>query len=141
MLFEVIWSLGTTSNLTILFQSWRIIRSNHNKYLTIVSTYNILRPTFKVCCLMCTSWLSVNKCIRRRNTPLLESGGFAKYSCYWKQDKNISPLAISSHSYPNCWTCFVVELEALYRVGFDVILWSCRLGEFVLMLSYFACWI
>ena len=41
------------------------------------------------------------------------------------------PSAISSRSYPNCSTCFVVELEALYHVGFDMILWGCRLGEFV----------
>ena len=48
---------------------------------------------------------------------------------------------ISSHSYPNCSTCFVVELEALCRIGFDVIRKGCRLGEFVLILSYFGRWI
>ena len=55
--------------------------------------------------------------------------------------KSQDPSVISSHSYPNCWMCFVVELKFFYRVGFDVIHKGCRLGEFVLMLSYFGCWI
>ena len=56
--------------------------------------------------------------MRRRNGPLLESGSFAKYGDCWKQDKNVSPKI--PRPFPVA-RCFVVELEALYRVGFDVI--------------------
>ena len=70
-LFEVIWSLGATSNFTQFYfkvenkiKFWTTFYYR-NEYPTIISTYNILRLTFKVCCLMCTSWSSVTKCIRR----------------------------------------------------------------------------
>ena len=96
---DVIWSDlklgGHLELIAILFQSWSKITSNSKLPPIIsrssVSTYSILRQNLKVCCLMCTSWSSVNKCFRRRNAPLLESGCFAKYGDCWKRDKNISP--------------------------------------------------
>ena len=69
--------------------------------------------------------------------PLLHSRRYCINAVTCSQELS----AISSRSYLNCWACFVVKLEALYRVGFDVIRKGCRLGEFVLMLSYFGCWI
>ena len=93
---------------------------------------------------MCTSWSSVNKCIRRRNAPLLESGIFAKYGDCRKWDEYISPKI--PRSFPVTCTQIVecillLNLKFFYGVGFDVIHKGCRLGEFVLMLSYFGCWI
>ena len=78
--YDVIWSdlkLGSKLELNaILFQSWSKIRSN-SKLPSIIITnisqssphttswftedINILRLTFKVCSLMCTSWSSANQ--------------------------------------------------------------------------------
>ena len=93
---------------------------------------------------MCTSWSSVNKCTRRRNTPLLESGIFAKYSDCWKRDEYMSPniprpFPVARTQIVECVLLF--NLKLLYRVGLDVIRKGFRLEEFVLMLSYFGYWI
>ena len=75
------------------------------------------------------------------DTSLLESGIFAKYGDYWKQYKNISPIIPRPFLVARTQIVERVFLKFLYRVGFDVIRKGCRLGEFVLMLSYFGCWI
>ena len=60
-----------------------------------------------------------------------------------KRDKYISPKI--PRPFPVARTQIVERVlllnSKLYRIGFDVLLWGYRLGEFVLKLSYFDCWI